>query len=103
MTIVVVATIYPDPDHRSEVIAAFEEIVAQVHANDEGCERYALHEGDDRLVMIERWTSEEALAAHGQSETMAKLGDRLTGKVLGEADVQVLRPHPAGTDQQGII
>ena len=37
MSVVVVATIKPLPEHRDEVIAAFTETIAQVHAED-GCE-----------------------------------------------------------------
>ena len=60
MSVTVVATVRPVPEHRDEVIAAFTEVIPAVHA-EEGCELYALHEGDDRLVMIEKWTSADAL------------------------------------------
>jgi quinol monooxygenase YgiN len=33
MSVVVVVTAYPIPKHRAEVVAAFEEAIAQVHAN----------------------------------------------------------------------
>jgi quinol monooxygenase YgiN len=36
---------------REEVIAAFEAAIGEVHAEEGGCELYALHEGPDgRLV-----------------------------------------------------
>ena len=44
--VVVVATIRPLPEHRAEVIAAMEKVIADVHAHDDGCLLYALHEGD---------------------------------------------------------
>jgi quinol monooxygenase YgiN len=62
MSVVVVATAIPAPGHRDEVVAAFEKVIPTVHAEDEGCELYALHEGEDRLVMVEKWTSLEATA-----------------------------------------
>ena len=101
MSVVVVATIYPVPEHRDEVVAAFTAAIARVHAEDEGCQLYALHDGDDRLVMIEKWSSEEALAAHSRGPALVQLNGRIAGKYLGDIDVQVLRPHPAGTQQQG--
>ena len=74
MSVVVVATIVPVPEHRAEVIAALEQTISAVHAEDEGCELYALRQGEDRLVMIEKWP-----------------------------DVQALQPHPAGTAEQGTL
>lgn len=103
MSVIVVATIIPLPEHRAEVIAVFEEGIALVHADDEGCELYSLHEGEDRLVMIEKWASPELLEAHSNGATLAALIPRLEGKLAAAADVQVLRPHPAGTVEQGTL
>jgi len=95
--VVVVATIRPKAEHRAEVIAAMRKAIAAVHANDDGCLLYALHEGDDRLVMVEKWSSGEALARHGRGGAIADLAKSLDGLVEGATDVQVLQPHPAGT------
>lgn len=103
MSVIVVATVHPVPEHRVAAIAAFEDTIASVHAEDEGCQFYALHEGDDRLVMIEKWVSQEALTSHSGGSALAELTRRLAGKLIGGLDVQVLRPHPAGTTQQGAI
>jgi quinol monooxygenase YgiN len=103
MSVVIVATAHPVPEHRAEVIATFEDTIARVHAEDEGCQLYAIHEGDDRLVMIEKWASKESLASHSRGSALADLAHRLDGKLIGELDVQVLRPHPAGTILQGTI
>jgi quinol monooxygenase YgiN len=103
MSVVVVATIYPLPEHRDAVIAAFEQVVAKVHAQDDGCELYALHEGGDRLVMVEKWAGAEALAAHSRGDALVELNKELAGKVAGDVDVQVLQPHPAGTPRQGTL
>jgi quinol monooxygenase YgiN len=102
MSIVVVATVLPVPEHRAAVVAAFQETIARVHGED-GCELYALHAGPDRLVMIEKWASEEALAVHGKSPALAELTGRLKGKIAGGLDVQVLRPHPAGKAELGAL
>lgn len=103
MPVVVVATLRPLPDHRAEVIAVLEAVIARVHAEDEGCLLYALHEGPDRLVMVEQWSTAEALARHGRGGAIAELGKRLNGLVEGATEVQVLQPHPAGTPEQGTL
>jgi quinol monooxygenase YgiN len=46
------------------------------------CRLYALHEGaDGRLVMIEKYTSPEAVAAHSKSPELAELIVPLKGKL----------------------
>jgi quinol monooxygenase YgiN len=102
MSVIVVATAFPAPDRRAEVVRAFEAIIASVH-DEPGCELYALHEGRDRLVMIEKWASQEALAEHGKSPALAELHAVLDGKLTADLDVQVLAPHPAGTARQGTL
>ena len=89
MSVVVVATITPKPEHTDEVAAAFAEIIPQVHAED-GCELYALHRADDRLIMIERWASADALAVHSRGAALAVLNPKLRGKLTeGEITAQV--------------
>jgi quinol monooxygenase YgiN len=101
--VVVVATIRPLPERRAEVIAAMEKVIADVHAQDDGCLLYALHEGDDRLVMVEKWTSAEALAEHSRGPALVELNQALSGRLAEKTDVQILRPHPAGTPAQGTL
>ena len=103
MSVAVVAIIHPVPERRADVVAAYEAAVARVHAEDAGCELYALHEDDDRLVLIEKWTSQEALAAHSTSPALDELRSRVDGLVTRPAEVLILRPHPAGTDAQGVL
>jgi quinol monooxygenase YgiN len=102
MSVVVVATIRPRSGCREQVTAALENAVARVHAEDDGCELYALHENDDKLVMVEKWATPEALAAHTRSAAFAELADRLSlGNLNADLDIQVLAPRPSGTSQQG--
>jgi hypothetical protein len=55
VSVVVVATISPKPEHADEVRQAVLETVPQVH-EEPGCERYSLHQGrDGALVMVEKW------------------------------------------------
>jgi quinol monooxygenase YgiN len=102
MSVVVVATIRPLPEHRDEVIAAFTQIIGDVHAED-GCELYALNETGDRLIMVEKWASREALAAHSKGENLAALNPLLKGKVAGPSEVIVLEAVPAGDPEKGQI
>ena len=101
--VIVVATAYPIPEHRAEVIAAFEAAIAQVHDEEPGCELYALHEGEDRLVMIEKYASEDAFAAHRKNAGLAGLVAALKGKLSSPLDVQILAPHPAGAQSKGAL
>lgn len=102
MSTVVVATARVAPEHRDVVRAAFESAVPRVHA-EPGCELYALHEGADRFVLIERWTDDDALAVHAAAPALADLRAALAGRMVGELDIQVLRAIPAGAEQQGML
>ena len=100
MSVVVVATIVPRPEHRDEVIATITETVARVHQED-GCELYALHQADDRLMMVEKWASSEELRAHSRGAALAAQAPRLDGKLSGPAEVIVLQAVPAGYPAKG--
>lgn len=102
MSTVVVATAKVTPEHRDAVRTAFESAVPRVHA-EAGCELYALHEGADRFVLVERWTNDDALAVHAGAPALADLRAALAGRTVGELDIQVLRAIPAGTEQQGLL
>ncbi len=101
--VIIVATAFPAPEHRAEVIAAFEAAIAQVHDEEPGCELYALHEGPGRLVMIEKYASQDAVTAHGAGGGLAGLRKALEGKLSAPLDVQVLTPHPAGLPTKGAL
>jgi quinol monooxygenase YgiN len=103
MSVIIIATARPLPEYRDTVVATFEAAVASVHEHDDGCQLYALHEADDRLVMIEKWANKDALEAHSKGHAVADLGAALKGKLAGPLDVQVLRPHRAGTAEQGTL
>jgi quinol monooxygenase YgiN len=103
MAVVVVATIRPLPDRRAEVIAAMKAAIARVHGEDDGCLLYSLHEGSDRLVMIEKWSSQAALDTHLQAPALAELIPKLDGLLEAPPDIQTLQPHPAGTAEQGTL
>jgi quinol monooxygenase YgiN len=102
MSVVVVATIVPLAEHRDEVIAAFRETIEQVHEED-GCELYSLNETADRLIMIEKWASPEALKAHSKGPALAALNPKLAGKVASAPEVIVLQQVPAGDPVKGAL
>lgn len=104
MAIVIVATAFPLPEHRDAVIAALEAAEEKVHASEEGCLLYALHEGrGGRLVMIEKYADDDAVSAHRGGEGLAELIAALDGKLTAPMDVQVLTPHPAGSAEKGVL
>jgi len=102
MSVVVVVTAFPIPEQRAEVVAAFEKAIARVH-DEPGVELYALHEGQDRLVMIEKYESVEARSEHAKRPALADLLSDLQGRLSGPLDVQVLEPHPAGKARLGAL
>jgi quinol monooxygenase YgiN len=104
MAVVVVATIFPVAEHRGAVIEALEITAEKVQASDENCLLYAMHEGPDgRIVMIEKYSSTEALAAHGKSAELAELVTALDGKLAQPMDLQILAPHSAGSAEKGAL
>jgi quinol monooxygenase YgiN len=100
MPLILVATITPLPDERAAVRAALEEAVPVVH-EEEGCQKYALHEAKDSFVLVEQWADKDALNAHAAGEPFARLTAALKDKVVGEMDVKILRPILGGTTEQG--
>jgi quinol monooxygenase YgiN len=102
MSVVAVVTAFPNPEHRAEVLAAFEAAIPRVH-EEPGVEVYALHEGQDRLVMIEEYASPEARSEHLRGPALADLRAALDGKLSRGLDVQVLAPHPAGDTRKGAL
>ena len=65
MSVIVVATFTPVPGAGSRIIDAFRRVSPLVH-NEVGCELYAAHieQQGDAVVMVEQWSSREALEAH---------------------------------------
>jgi quinol monooxygenase YgiN len=102
VSVVVVATITPQPDEVEAVRKALLIAVPKVHA-EPGCELYAMHEGDGQFVMVERWESLEALKAHGSAEALTTLGGELAGKLVAAPDVRRLAPVPAGDTRKGAV
>src|ERR1700722_19846126 len=90
MPVVIVAPIVPIAEHREAVNAALRAAVGHVH-DEPGCELYALHEAADRLVLIEKWESPEALAVHREGAALATLGGPVGPTFSGPASAA--HPH----------
>jgi quinol monooxygenase YgiN len=104
MSIVIVATITPKPEHRDDVIAALERAEEAVHGTEDGCTLYALHEAaDGSLVMIEKYADQAAFEAHGNGPGLKALIADLKGKLATRMDVKILTPHPAGHPGKGAL
>ena len=93
----VIAIITTKPGHRAAVLDAFRANVPAVHA-EVGCIEYGpatdapglgsiqTKLGDDAFMVIEKWESADALAAHSNSPHMAiyaaKVKDMLASRVI---------------------
>ena len=102
MSVVVVATITPKPDQLDAVREALLAAVPKVHA-EPGCELYALHEGKEEFVMVERWESPEAMKVHGSAEALTTLGGQLADKLATAPVVLRLTAVPAGDADKGAV
>ncbi|MEU2752332.1 putative quinol monooxygenase [Streptomyces collinus] len=84
------------PGRGKDQIAAFERTAPLVRA-EEGCLQYDMHQvcdAPDRFVLIERWSSEEALAAHDASPHMVEADAAATAFRAGPATVVRLVSEP---------
>lgn len=101
--VVVVARARAIAGKEEAVEAAFHEVIKPTH-EEEGCHRYALHRGvDDRrtFVMIERWTSRDALNAHLQTPHVQTLFANLAGALERPAEILVLEPLSDTSGEKG--
>lgn len=96
----VVAVITAHPGQRDALVAAFEENVPNVLAED-GCEQYTgvvdadgigsfqAPVGADTLVVIEKWRDAAALEAHGAAPHMAAFGAKVKA-IVADRKIHVL-------------
>lgn len=102
--VVVVAEIGVLPERREEALAALEQLCSETHANDPGCQLYALHldpTDESRVFMIEKWDSAEALQAHGGSDHIKAFG--ASGVLSGAPTVTVLTAAGYGDAGKGTL
>lgn len=100
---IVIATFTPQPGHFEAVRDVLLHAIPLVHQED-GCELYALHEDvDNRLVLIEKWTTREAWRVHLGLPAVATLKANLEGLLVGDVEVSEMYNTPSGTPEQGTL
>ena len=102
MSVVIVATVFPQPGSRDAVREALLSAVPAVHA-EPGCERYSVQEDEQGFVFVESWASEDALDTHGKGENFTALMAAISDHLAQPLGVRVLRPLPAGDPGKGAI
>jgi quinol monooxygenase YgiN len=92
----------PKPGKRAELLAAFQANVSNVHAED-GCIEYLATVdaaaapisqtpfGEETFVVVEKWSSMDALKAHGAAPHMAAYAAR-TKDLIASRVIRVLSP-----------
>jgi quinol monooxygenase YgiN len=102
--VTVIAEIGLVPGKRDEALAALGQLCAETHAKDEGCLLYALQldpSDENRVFMIEKWTSAEALGTHGASDHIKAAG--ASGTLAGAPKVTVLQQASFGDADKGSL
>ncbi len=80
----VIANITTVPDKTDQFIAIFSDNVMNVH-EEPGCLHYTLHRNQaepEKLVVVERWASGEALATHAVAAHMGAMRERAAGMTV---------------------
>jgi quinol monooxygenase YgiN len=103
--VVVIVNLSVKPDRRESVIEHLKATAAASHG-EAGCRLFAVHEDaeqPDRVVLIERWDSEDALEAHHHEPHMVDLPQFLAENMTGEPGRQFLTAIPAGEAGKGTL
>jgi len=93
MAIGVVATLPVQEGKNEEFEAVFLELAAQVNANEPGCMFYTLNrsKSDPQVYkVLESYTDEDALKAHGQTEYFKAANVKLGPLLAGRPDIEYL-------------
>ena len=85
----VTAKLNVKPEMAAEFETVFLDLSDAVNANEPGCLMYQLCKDEDgNYVVLEMYESEEALAAHGQSEHLKAAGAGFKGKMAGPPEIK---------------
>lgn len=100
---VVVSAVIPAKEGQlEELISSFTAHTEAVHAED-GCLLYAAHRCDEGLLVIERWASPEALAAHSAGQAMQAIGAAIRPYVAGRPTIVRATAVPSGDSVKGAV
>jgi len=88
----VVAVLYPKQGKTQRVLELLNDVADYVHANEPGTLKYDINsvmrpakDGTEEIVMIERYTDQQALKAHGTSEKFKAFQKTLADESLMRA------------------
>lgn len=99
-----VAEIGFEAGREDEGMERLRELCEVTHARDDGCLLYALHRlADDptQAVMVEKWTSKDALDAHLGTEHLAAFGE--FDGIAGEPRILLLEAVGYGDAAKGAL
>jgi quinol monooxygenase YgiN len=102
VSILIVATISPKPGRTDAVREAITAAIPTVH-EEPGCELYALHEDGYGFVMIERWSSQDDVKAHGAGAAFTALAEGIKDDLTEPIGVRMLTPVPAGDEAKSAL
>jgi quinol monooxygenase YgiN len=102
MSVIVIATLIPKPGRVQDAIDAIAGAAPLAH-QEAGCELYALHTDQAKLIMVERWTTADDLAAHAAGEAIAELNRRMGDALSTAPEVIVTANVPLGDPVKGTI
>ncbi len=103
--VVVVAIVTAAEGKSAQAEALVRTIIPPTHAED-GCIAFALHRDFDdpsRLVLIERWTSREALDRHLATEHLAAFRAQMPDVAGAPVQVLVMEALPEGDPTKGAL
>lgn len=89
----VIATLKAQEGKGGDLLAALKELAVQVNEKEEGCLQYdpfVAADDPDTIVMIERYATQDALSAHGQTDYFKTAGRAMGGFMAGPPDIKVL-------------
>jgi len=103
--VVVVAVFRVKEDRMDDAIEGFRPVIEQTH-REEGCISYALHRDNldpAKLVLVERWRSQEDLDAHFSRPHMAELGTLAAEVLAGQPEISFCSPLEIGDAEKGLL
>jgi quinol monooxygenase YgiN len=102
VTVIVTATVHPEPGHLDAALAVFARHIGAIH-QEPGCELYALHTHGEDLFVIEKWTTRAELDTHIKGPVLAALSAELDPLLARPADLAFLTPNAAGDPVKGAL
>ena len=92
MAIGVTAILRVQEGKNKQFEAIFKQLQEAVNSNEDGCNFYALHQSraDNQAYMVlEQYTDEAALAAHGKTEYFKRLGAEMGSCMAAAPEVEL--------------